>query len=251
MCPIIIPKKGNAHASNIVGIPEASTKQVECTATNVGSKATARKVEAQGGQIELIAIKTEARVDTRMLAKHLGGRHQSLFELVKDHRVDFEEFGLLRFQTGKPTGGRPERFALLNEDQCYLLLTYSRNSARVRDLKVRLVKAFRNARRAAQQRQTEYLPTYHALHDQIHLLAAESSNVKFVHMNVNKLINHAAGIKAGQRVGMDLPRQSMVVVAHAVAARAFLGAVDHHVGYRRAKEALQVLSYLTRPEVLS
>ncbi len=207
---------------------------------------------ANGGVVKLIADNVQARVDTRLLAKHLGGRHQSMFELVKGHRSDFEELGLLRFQTGEIRGrGQPEKFALLNEDQCYLLLTFSRNTAKVRHLKVRLVKAFRDARRAAEHRQTEYLPTYHALHDQIQVLAAESSNPQFVHMNVNKLINSVAGLDAGQRRGLDLPQQSMVVVAQAVAARALRGAVDHHVGYRRAKEALQVLSFLARAEVLS
>lgn len=206
---------------------------------------------ADVGPLPLIADRNESRVDSRLLAKHLGSRHQSMFELLKGHQSDFEELGILRFQTGEIRGrGQPEKFALLNEDQCYLLLTYSRNTAKVRHLKVRLVKAFRDARRAAEHRQTEYLPTYHALHDQIHVLAAESSNVRYVHMNMNKLVNSVAGLKAGQRLGLDLPRQSMVVVAQAVAARALQGAADHHIGYRRAKEALQVLSVLARTEAI-
>lgn len=36
---------------------------------------------------------------------------------------------------------------MLSEDQCYLLLTYSRNTVRVRSLKVALVRAFGSARR--------------------------------------------------------------------------------------------------------
>lgn len=91
------------------------------------------------------------------------------------------------------------RFALLNEDQAYLLLTYSRNTARVRVLKVRLVKAFREARLCADTRKAEYLPTYHRMHDVIHDLASGSPNEKFVHANVNKLVNKVAGVEAGQR----------------------------------------------------
>jgi phage regulator Rha-like protein len=196
--------------------------------------------------LTLIADKAEARVDSRVLASRLGSRHQSAMELMKDHRADFEELGILRFQTGVIRGrGQPERFALLNEDQCYLLLTYSRNTAKVRHLKVRLVKAFRDARRAAEDRKAEYLPTYHALHDQIHALAAKSANERFVHMNVNKLINKAAGLDAGQRMTVALPQQSLLVVAQAVAARALRGARDHHDGYCRAKDALLALSAVT------
>lgn len=74
--------------------------------------------------IQLIRKDGEPRVDTRELATHLGLQHQNVFEMVKDYRTDFEALGLLRFETGKPRGakgGRPERYAALNEDQCYLL----------------------------------------------------------------------------------------------------------------------------------
>jgi phage regulator Rha-like protein len=103
--------------------------------------------------IELITENGEARVDSRDIAERLGNTHQSTFELIKNYPEDFEEFGVLRFQTGKPSkesvGGRPGRYALLNEDQSYLLLSYSRNTKHVRKLKVALVKAFKAAREQA------------------------------------------------------------------------------------------------------
>ena len=148
----------------------------------------------------LTIVKAEPRIDSRLLAKHLDANHQSLFELAKDHEADFEQLGTLRFQTGEIKGrGRPEKFAMLNEDQCYLLLTYTRNTKRTRQLKVKLVKAFGEARRAASQHSTEYLPAYHQLHDEIHALAAGSSNGRHVYMNVNRLINKTVGVKAGQQ----------------------------------------------------
>ena len=198
--------------------------------------------------IELMIRKDEARIDTRVLAQHFGRPHQSLFEMVKDYRADFEKLGLLRFQTGKANGGRPERFALLNEDQAYLLLTYSRNTEKVRSLKLRLVQAFGEARRAAQVRGSEYLPTYHALHDQIHALAGGSQNERFVHMNVNRLVNKVAGIEAGQRSSATIPQQSMMTVAQAVAAQAMCRASDHRTGFQQAKAALLDLSRLTMLE---
>lgn len=42
-------------------------------------------------------------------------------------------------------GEREQSYALLNEDQCYLL-TLMRNTEKVLDAKVNLVKAFRDAR---------------------------------------------------------------------------------------------------------
>src|ERR1700692_3214374 len=74
----------------------------------------------------------EMRVDSRVLAQHLGNTHKHVRESLTDYADDFAEFGVLRFETAKPPkgtdGGRPEQYALLNEDQCYLLLAYSRNS---------------------------------------------------------------------------------------------------------------------------
>ena len=99
--------------------------------------------------IQLANVQGEARVDTRAMADQLGRKHQTVYEMVKDYQADFEQLGKVRFETGPLIGsktGQKEKFALLNEDQCYLLLTFSRNTAKVRQLKVNLVKAFKQAR---------------------------------------------------------------------------------------------------------
>ena len=197
----------------------------------------------------LITGTTEPRIDSRMLAKHLQIKHQSLFELIKNHRADFEELGLLRFQTGKATGGRPEKFTMLNEDQSTLALTYSKNTPRVRQLKVMLVKAFGEARRAAEMRCTEYLPSYHRLSDAIHTAAAGSSNEKHVHGNVARLLNKTVGIEAGQRAAAAVPQQALLIVAQEMAARAMQSANDHRDGYQRVKQSMLVLSECTKLQV--
>lgn len=195
--------------------------------------------------LTLHPVKGEPRIDSRILAQHLGNTHQHVHELLTSYIGDFRELGILRFQTGNPpagsTGGRPEKYAMLNEDQAYLLLTYSRNTAKVRALKVRLVKAFRETRQAQDLTKAEYLPTYHALHDEIRALAGQSPNKRFIHMNVNKLVNKAVGIGAGKRGRLDVPRRSMLIAAQYVASTAMHGAADHHEGYVQAKHALDRL----------
>ena len=197
----------------------------------------------------------DPRVDTRLMAEHLGVQHQNVFESVKDYSGDFERLGVLRFETGKPQkggrGGRPERFAKLNEDQCYLLLTYTRNTDRVRELKVNLVQAFAEARKNRDVTRSEYLPAYHELHDTIHRLSAGSPNERFVHMNVNKAVNKAIGIESGQRGGLPVPKKSLVTVAQMVAAEAMKGASDHHDGYQEAKKALDRLHTAIAPKELA
>lgn len=77
-------------------------------------------------------------------------QHANVMELLRNHLSDFSEFGLVRFETrprqpGQHGGGDIE-FAILNEPQATLLLTYMRNSEIVRAFKKRLVKAFYDLR---------------------------------------------------------------------------------------------------------
>lgn len=104
--------------------------------------------------IQLVHSAGEARVDSRVIAEQLGVKHKNTVALVEKHAKHFERFGLLPFQTEavKVEGGRGakhHRFALLSEDQAYFLLTLTRNTAKVVDLKANLVMAFRDARNKA------------------------------------------------------------------------------------------------------
>lgn len=199
---------------------------------------------------ELTLVKNERRADTRLLAKHLGNQHKNVFELVKNYKADFEQLGKVTFQTEALPSGQLEKFALLNEDQAYLLLTYSRNSAKVRALKVKMVKAFAEARHAAEVRQVEYLPAYHQLHDAIKVAANGSPNERFIHMNANKALNQLAGVESGQRAGAGSLQQSILAVGSALAAQALHNATDGHGLHKRIKAALEPLTgILALPEV--
>ena len=102
---------------------------------------------------ELTLIRPDLLVDSRTIAERLDNQHENVIGLIQTHLAHFESFGVLRFETGKPSegslGGRPPKYALLNEDQCYFLLSLSRNNQTVVALKAGLVRAFRQAREAA------------------------------------------------------------------------------------------------------
>ena len=198
--------------------------------------------------LALTTHKNDARVDSRLLANHLGNQHRPVMVLIEKYGDSFSSFGKVLFEKASSLDsltGQRERFALLNEDQAFFLLTMSRNSDHVVDLKVKLIQAFSEARRAADQRQTEYLPTYHRLRDTIHQLAGRSPNEKFVHINFNKLVNKTAGLEAGQRPKAGLSQQAMLIVAQDVATQAMQGATDHHDGYQLAKRSLLALAAAT------
>lgn len=202
--------------------------------------------------IELHQAKGEARVDTRLVARELGNQHESVIKQVDEYRDDFEELGVVRFQIGKPSkgskGGRPERFALLNEDQAYLLLTYARNTPEARRLKVRLVKAFSRFREGRQVA-AQYLPLYHTFHAGVKELAdraheAGSSTPEGIfHINANKLINRAFGLEPDARVWLSPTMRAVVAAAQGIAAetldKALAEGLDHREAYERVKLAVQ------------
>ncbi len=206
-------------------------------------KSATPTTNADDTALTLHKVKDEPRIDSRVLAQHLANTHQHVRELLTRYISDFRELGILRFQTGETqVRGQPEKYAMLNEDQAYLLLTYSRNTATVRALKVRLIKAFSEARQAQDMTRTEYLPTYHALHDEISALAGQSANAKYAHLNINRLVNKTVGIGSGQRGRLDAPRRSLLVAAQYLASTAMHGAGDHKEGYALAKHALDRFS---------
>ena len=219
--------------------------------TTAGSKTKhthALIVARVADELALTTTATEARIDSRLLAKQLGNKHKNTMELAMKNLAALEAFGKVAFKTEPlpdSRTGQKERYALLNEDHSFFLLALSRNTPRVVSLKVRLVKAFGQARRAADMRQTDYLPVYHALHDQIKTLAAGSPNERFMHMNCNKALNKFVGLAAGQRAGAPLPQQALLVVGQMMMTQAMQSAHNQHDGFERAKASLLALSACT------
>ncbi len=194
------------------------------------------------------------RVDSRELAQRLGVKHKNTIELLDKYKAEFLGLGHLPFKTEvgyrAQGGGKAERFALLNEDQAYLLLSLSRNTPRVVALKVKLVQAFSAARKAAELRKCEYLPTYHLAHDALKGLAPDRLRQQHLHVNVNKLLNKVAGLDAGQRHGAQPGSLSVLAVGQMLAAQAATGANDDKAAYARIKQAVQPLHSLAKPQLL-
>lgn len=90
------------------------------------------------------------KTTTLQIALGLGLQHKSVIQLVRSYKSDFSDFGLVTFEM-RPRlqgghGGGDTQYAVLNEEQATLLMTYMRNSPRVREFKKALVKAFFEAR---------------------------------------------------------------------------------------------------------
>jgi len=227
------------HAQGAVGATPKSANKTGKASSLTNSNTT----------IQLQDVKSEPRIDSRLLAEQLGNQHGDMLRnLILKYQSDFEEFGVLPFKNGKPRGGekggRPERFALLNEDQAYLLLAYSRNTPRVRRLKIELVKAFKRFR-DAQQAGQDYLPFYHSLHDTTALLTQRAHELGsttaqgIFHSNINKLVNKAFAVPSGSRSSLSSSMRLKVTHAQMLASdameRCLQDGLDHKETYKRVK----------------
>ena len=110
---------------------------------------------------------------SEVIAQALDKRHQDVIELIRRYESDFSEdnqsINPITFETWKgeplPQGGfaKSKTIALLTEEQATLLITYMRNTEKVRKFKIALVKAFFEMRQALSQYSQTYSPDEIAL----------------------------------------------------------------------------------------
>ena len=185
----------------------------------------------------------EPRIDSRLIASGLGVTHIHLVEQVDKYKVRLITLGLVRFETEKVKAkmGRPLRFVCLNENQCYALVTLSKNTDRAVDLKFALVMAFSEAREALAS-VTDYLPSYREAHDNLsQLVRLNGSSVpeSIHHRNLEQMINKALGIPSGSRKQLPPALRSAIAVAEGISSAACEEALktgqDHKAAYQKAK----------------
>lgn len=180
-------------------------------------------------EIKLDLIKSEFRIDSRLLAPELNHRHRTIFESITKYQSKFEEHGLLTFKTEAVSsinsrGVKYQKYALLNEDQCYFLLTLMRNNDFVVNKKSKLVKAFRQAKdqvalrdiariegKAVRRTETDAIK---ALVD--YATAKGSNNAKTYYASITMMTNKLLGIESGQRDQLDHKKLQQIKVAETI-----------------------------------
>jgi anti-repressor protein len=103
--------------------------------------------EITASNSELVTIRGGSAVTTTLaIAAGTKVTHEAVIKLVRTYRADLEEFGLVRFEIGARSsgqhGGGDVEYAMLNEEQSALLLSYMRNNDIVRQFKKSLIREF-------------------------------------------------------------------------------------------------------------
>ena len=196
--------------------------------------------------ISIIYSANELRTDSRDLASLLDHRHRTILENIDKYSDQLIELGPLPFQTEKgsalPQGGfaKETRFSMLNEDQCYFVLTLMRNNAHVVKAKLQLVKAFRDARTQLANRdiarvdgkQVRKLETK-AISDLVEYAKAKGSkSAELYYANITKMTNSLLGIKAGERDNLDARTLGDIAVMEKIIANAVSDGINAGMEYK-------------------
>jgi phage regulator Rha-like protein len=172
-------------------------------------------------------VQSEFRVDSRLLATQLDHRHRTIYESIVKYSKELQELGLLPVESESVKeegnrGAKLHKFYLLNEDQCYFVLTNMRNNDKVVKLKLNLVKAFSNARKQLAERDLARLEgkkvrrsETDAIKDLIAYAKGNGSKTadKWFYVNLTTMTNKVMGVEAGQRDFMDSRQLQLLKLA--------------------------------------
>lgn len=194
--------------------------------------------------ISIIYSANELRTDSRDLASLLDHRHRTIFESITKYATELSELGTLPFETERlktdHLGEREHKFVMLNEDQCYFVLTLMRNNAHVVKSKLQLVKAFRDARSQLAMRdiarvdgkQVRKLETK-AISDLVEYAKAKGSkSAEKYYMQITKMTNSMLGISAGDRDSLDARSLGDIAVMEKIVANAVSDGINAGLEYK-------------------
>ena len=190
-------------------------------------------------------VNLEPRIDSRLLAPELNHRHRTIFENILKYKDQFKTLGLLPFETeavnlNDARGVKYQKFALLNEGQCYFLLTLMRNNDVIVEKKAKLVQAFLQAKdqlvlhelariegKAVRRTETD------AIKSLVEYASAKgSSNANMYYANITRMTNNRLGIEAGKRDQLDHKTLQQIKVAETIVEMAIRDGLKAELPYK-------------------
>lgn len=209
-------------------------------------------------ELVFLGKKDEVYTTSEIIAEHAEVQHHAVQQLISTYRKDFEEFGIIAFEMRKIGGrGRPETIYRLTEEQSTLLMTYLKNTERVRAFKKELVRQFYAMReilwKQRYERQTESWQTARLEGkkarrletDEIKLFVeyAEASGSKrpqWYYTAFTKLAHTAVGITSGGRDASTTGQLLDLRTVERVISRAIVHEIGSHTEYHQAFQNVKV-----------
>lgn len=195
-------------------------------------------------ELTIVQLKKELRTDSRLLAGFLDHRHRTILENTDKYLHEMQQLGNVPFETERlkteRLGERTHRYVMLNEDQCFFLLTLMRNNERVVAAKLQLVKAFRDARAQLAQRdiaRVEGKVVRRSETDSIKLLvdyasANGSKSANRYYTNVTQMTNRLLGISTGERDSLGAQQLKQIAILEGIVDIAIRDGVKAEMPYK-------------------
>jgi len=108
--------------------------------------------------------------DGEITPEKLRKKNRHIRDMIKKNLSDFEEFGKVRFQNAPSLNSSTNQtiqIVLLNEEQYFLLMTYQRNTKKVREFKMNATRAFFAMKKKLSGESVGALPQTDQLKEQI------------------------------------------------------------------------------------
>lgn len=209
---------------------------------------------------ELVILKgNDVFTDSLVVSEGTGSKHHAVQQLISKYETDFAEFGKVAFEMRPLVSGQSAKVFLLNEEQATLLLTYMKNTEKIRAFKKNLVSEFYKMRRFILERQTQtWLETRQAGKltrkaetDTIRKLVEYakgqgSTHAEMLYMTYSKLANKMAGIaKRDEATVMQLNNLSLMenIILHVIDA-GILSKKHYKEIYQDCKKRLETIKDL-------
>lgn len=155
------------------------------------------------GDLVFVTDTGEPATTSLTVATESGNDHASVVKLVRNNLDDLNEVGRVGFeiQPFETAGGRQYReIAVLDEPAAALLMTYLRNTPKIKDFKKRLIQAFYAMRRALTEARNEPRPM-----SELDILAAAVGKLQEQERRVTAVETQQAEL--AQRIDAILPDQ--------------------------------------------
>lgn len=150
---------------------------------------------------------------SEVIATALNKEHKDVIALAKKYQADLNEFGVASFKTnlqtrGNRNGTQEKEIAILNEQQATLLISYMRNSDKVRKFKIALVKAFFEMRKKIEEGKTSKLENKKFSVDEISEEAKEYITSAFKELSKMPVVDPSG--KTKERIALDVRISSLL-----------------------------------------
>lgn len=207
--------------------------------------------------------------DSRLISNEFGQEHRNTLVLIDNHKKQLERFGTLSFQTINPKIGRPSRVFFLTEEQCLMLLTYTRSREKTDDLRVKLITEFsamkKELLRVANNKQNKEWLSCRSKGKEIRNSATAvvknfvdyakkqgSKSAEMYHVNISKMENSALFFVTEKypnlRDVMDKRQLSFIQAADTITREALIEGMKENLFYkdiyRLAKKRIEALSQI-------